>query len=62
MGGSNVITRILTNERGRRESQRRRNNELGETQVLALKREGGHKPRNAGSFQKLEKAQTELLP
>lgn len=56
--GSNVIMWVLMRGRGRQESLRRRypvGAEIGVLQLLALKMESGHRPRNAGGFERLEK-------
>lgn len=66
-GRGNVITTVFI--RGRQESQRdrrqgdikRRGREdvMTEAEVRVM---SGHKPRNGGSFQKLEKATIRILP
>ena len=53
LSGPNVIMWVLTRDRGRQESQRRRHTveaEVGVMQLLALKMENGHRPRNAGGL------------
>lgn len=60
MGRPNVITRVLINKRGSQKNKVRENvmteAEVGVAQLLALKMEWGHEPRNAG-----EKARNQIL-
>lgn len=55
----NIITRVLTSERGR---QRVREDVMTEAEVgVVPASSGGWEPRNAGSFQKLEKERGQIL-
>lgn len=55
----NIITRVLMSERGR---QRVREDVMTEAEVgVVPSSSGGWEPRNAGSFQKLEKERGQIL-
>ena len=50
LGGSNIITRVFISEKCRQERPCQRAGERLKQPLLALKMEGGHKPRNMGSL------------